>query len=140
MRHYGSCKNSRCNSDRRQQKLLLYSRFTGCQRNGALRCCNLSQKKKERQIIVVTHNANVVLGADAEEIIIANQAGSKSENKENRFEYRSGSIENDMAIYASDGRTIENGILNSQGIQQHICDILEGGERAFELRKNKYHI
>lgn len=27
------------------------------------------------------------------------------------------------------------GILNSQGIQQHICDILEGGERAFELRK-----
>lgn len=97
-------------------------------------------KKKERQIIVVTHNANVVLGADAEEIIIANQAGSKSENKEKRFEYRSGSIENDLPVYASDGTTIENGILNSQGIQQHICDILEGGEIAFEKRKNKYRI
>lgn len=26
------------------------------------------------------------------------------------------------------------------GIQQHICDILEGGIPAFEKRKNKYHI
>lgn len=44
-----------------------------------------------------------------------------------------------MPVYTDDG-TIEQGILNSQGIQQHICDILEGGESAFELRKNKYHI
>ena len=42
----------------------------------------IRRKKKERQIIVVTHNANVVIGADAEEIIIANQTRSKSENKE----------------------------------------------------------
>lgn len=99
----------------------------------------IRRKKKERQIIVVTHNANVVLGADAEEIIIANQAGSKSENKEKRFEYRSGAIENDNPVYAMDG-SIESGILNSKGIQQHICDILEGGEIAFEKRKNKYRI
>ena len=100
----------------------------------------MRHKKKERQIIVVTHNANVVLGADAEEIIIANQAGSKSENREKRFEYRSGAIENDLPVFAEDGTTIEYGILNSQGIQQHICDILEGGEIAFEKRKNKYRI
>lgn len=99
----------------------------------------IRKKKKERQIIVVTHNANVVLGADAEEIIIANQTGSKSENKEKRFEYRSGSIENDNPVWAIDG-SIEPGILNSKGIQQHICDILEGGEIAFEKRKNKYRI
>ena len=99
----------------------------------------IRRKKKERQIIVVTHNANVVLGADAEEIIIANQAGSKSENKDKRFEYRSGAIENDAPVFAEDG-TIQAGILNSQGIQQHICDILEGGEIAFEKRKNKYRI
>ena len=99
----------------------------------------IRKKKKERQIIVVTHNANVVLGADAEEIIIANQTGSKSENKEKRFEYRSGSIENDNPVLAIDG-SIEPGILNSKGIQQHICDILEGGEIAFEKRKNKYRI
>lgn len=99
----------------------------------------IRRKKKERQIIVVTHNANVVLGADAEEIIIANQTGSKSENKEKRFEYRSGAIENDSPVLATDG-SIETGILNSKGIQQHICDILEGGEIAFEKRKNKYRI
>lgn len=99
----------------------------------------IRRKKKERQIIVVTHNANVVLGADAEEIIIANQTGSKSENKEKRFEYRSGAIENDNPVFATDG-SIEAGILNSKGIQQHICDILEGGEIAFEKRKNKYRI
>jgi len=99
----------------------------------------IRRKKKERQIIVVTHNANVVLGADAEEIIIANQTGSKSENKEKRFEYRSGAIENDKPIFDAVGN-IESGILNSKGIQQHICDILEGGEIAFEKRKNKYRI
>ena len=99
----------------------------------------IRRKKKERQIIVVTHNANVVLGADAEEIIIANQTGSKSENKEKRFEYRSGAIENDKPVFDTDGN-VEVGILNSKGIQQHICDILEGGEIAFEKRKNKYRI
>ena len=99
----------------------------------------IKKKKKDRQIIIVTHNANVVLGADAEEVIVANQKGSNVPNKKFRFEYRSGAIENNMPVYTDDG-TIEQGILNSQGIQQHICDILEGGESAFELRKNKYHI
>ena len=99
----------------------------------------IKKKKKDRQIIIVTHNANVVLGADAEEVIVANQQGSNVPNKKFRFEYRSGAIENNMPVYTDDG-TIEQGILNSRGIQQHICDILEGGESAFELRKNKYHI
>ena len=36
-----------------------------------------------------------MIGADAEEIIIANQTRSKSENKEKRVEYWSRSIEND---------------------------------------------
>ena len=99
----------------------------------------IRRKKKERQIIVVTHNANVVLGADAEEIIIANQTGSKSENKEKRFEYRSGAIENDNPVFDTDGN-VEVGILNSKGIQQHICDILEGGEIAVKKGNNKDRI
>ncbi|QQR06360.1 TrlF family AAA-like ATPase [Flavonifractor plautii] len=99
----------------------------------------IKRKKKDRQIIIVTHNANVVLGSDAEEVIVANQQGSNVPNKQYRFEYRSGAIENNRPLYTVDG-DVELGILNSQGIQQHICDILEGGERAFELRKNKYHI
>lgn len=99
----------------------------------------IKRKKKDRQIIIVTHNANVVLGSDAEEVIVANQQGSNVPNKQYRFEYRSGAIENDQPLYDMDGEIVQ-GILNVQGIQQHICDILEGGERAFELRKNKYHI
>jgi hypothetical protein len=99
----------------------------------------IKRKKVNRQIIVVTHNANIVVGADAEEVIVANQDGIDSEKKSRRFEYRSGSIENNYPVIKPDGTT-ENGILNKQGIQQHICDILEGGIKAFEKRKNKYHI
>ena len=99
----------------------------------------VKKKKKDRQIIVVTHNANVVLGADADEIIVANQNGNNCPNKNYRFEYRTGAIEDDKPVYKED-KTPEDGILNKNGIQQHICDILEGGERAFELRKHKYHI
>ena len=96
-------------------------------------------RKVKRQIIVVTHNANIVLSADAEEVIVANQEVIDSEKKARRFEYRSGSIENDSPLYKPDGITIEDGVLNKRGIQQHICDILEGGITAFEKRKNKYH-
>lgn len=99
----------------------------------------IKSKKTVRQIIVVTHNANIVVGADAEEVIIANQNGKDSQNKVKKFEYRSGSIENDIPVFKADG-TCESGILNKQGIQQHICSILEGGEEAFEKRKEKYHI
>jgi DNA repair exonuclease SbcCD ATPase subunit len=97
----------------------------------------IKRKKVNRQIIVVTHNANIVIGADAELVIVANQDGIDAENKSRRFEYRSGSIENDYPVYKTDG-TKEKGVLNQQGIQQHICDILEGGVKAFEKRKNKY--
>lgn len=99
----------------------------------------IKEKKLERQIIIVTHNANVVLGGDAEEIIVANQAGNNSPNRKYRFEYCSGSIENNIPIFNASGDIVP-GILNQQGIQQHICDILEGGEKAFDLRKNKYRI
>ncbi|MDF9408243.1 MAG: hypothetical protein A4E52_00129 [Pelotomaculum sp. PtaB.Bin013] len=99
----------------------------------------IKEKKKERQIIAVTHNANIVLGSDAEEIIVANQRGKNSPNKAFRFEYRSGAIEDDLPILNSRNQ-VDDGILNQQGIQQHICDILEGGEKAFDLRKNKYRI
>ena len=97
----------------------------------------IKKKKKERQIIVVTHNANVVLGADAEEIIIANQDGIGTENAEKRFEYRSGAIENDVTLIDMNENLLK-GILNQSGIQTQICDILEGGRLAFKLRQNKY--
>lgn len=97
----------------------------------------LKDKKHERQIIVVTHNANVVVGADAEEVIIANQSGKEAENYSKRFEYRCGAIENVSPVWEPDG-TVRRGVLNEKGIQEQICDILEGGKDAFEKRANKY--
>jgi hypothetical protein len=96
----------------------------------------IKKKKKERQIILVTHNANIVLGCDAEEVIIANQEGKNAANHSKRFEYRSGSIENNEKIYES-GK-IKKGILNEKGIQEQICEILEGGPDAFKIREQKY--
>ena len=97
-----------------------------------------TKKNDNYKILIVTHNANVVLGGDAEEIIVANQDGNNSPNAKFRFEYRSGSIENDTPILNLNGE--KQGVLNEKGIQQHICDVLEGGERAFDLRKRKYRI
>ncbi len=91
----------------------------------------LKEKKKKRQIIVATHNANVVVGADAENVIIANQDGIKTKNMNGRkFDYKNGGLENKV----KKGETI----LENKDIQEHVCEILEGGKEAFELRKNKY--
>ena len=68
--------------------------------------------KKYRQIVIVSHNANLVVNADAEQVIIAY-------NKEEKLSYRSGAIENPFII-------------------DSVCKVLEGGKEAFEKRKNKY--
>ena len=98
----------------------------------------IKEKKVDRQIITVTHNANIVLGGDAELVIVANQKGKNAPNKQYRFEYRGGSIEDNNPVIEENGEVIP-GILNSKGIQEHICEILEGGEQAFALRQHKYH-
>ena len=96
----------------------------------------IRSKKKERQIILVTHNPNIVVGADAEEIIIANQNGKNSPNRDSiKFEYVSGSIENRKA---KDINGTDSPILQRCGIREHVCDILEGGEIAFKHREHKY--
>lgn len=69
--------------------------------------------KEKRQIIIVTHNANLVVNGDSEQIIIANY------NNENIDHNLSGSIEN-------------------EAIREKIANILEGGYEAFEKREKKY--
>lgn len=55
----------------------------------------IREKKKERQIILVTHNPNIVVGADSEEVIVANQNGKNAPNDGGiKFQYVSGSLEN----------------------------------------------
>ncbi|WP_369691834.1 TrlF family AAA-like ATPase [Selenomonas ruminantium] len=90
-------------------------------------------KKAHRQMILVTHNPNVVVAADSEEIIVSNQDGINSKNQDDiKFEYRSGAMEN---TYEQDKT---KSVLISQGIRQHVCDLLEGGDIAFKQRENKY--
>ncbi|MEZ5935933.1 MAG: hypothetical protein R3F54_29275 [Alphaproteobacteria bacterium] len=94
----------------------------------------LKRKKNDRQIIVVTHNPNVVVGADSEHVIVANQSGQES-NKDNRkfhFEYIYGGLENSFENIASPY------ILERQGIREHVCEILDGGEAAFGRREKLY--
>ena len=94
----------------------------------------IKKKKKERQIILVTHNSNVVVSADAENVIVANQEGTDSHNRDGfRFQYVNGSLE-----FTSPKKKEENVVLFSQGIREHVCDILEGGKTAFEKRELKY--
>ena len=94
----------------------------------------IKRKKRERQIILVTHNSNVVVSADAENVIVANQNGTDSPNWGGfKFQYIHGALENTKCKDKTDSQ-----ILSSQGIREHICDILEGGREAFKKREQKY--
>ncbi len=74
--------------------------------------------KQYRQVIIVTHNANLVVNCDAEQVIIAT-------NNDEVISYRSGALE-----YG------DHGAQNS--MRKAICDVLEGGRHAFEAREQKY--
>lgn len=76
--------------------------------------------KKYRQVIIVTHNANLVINSDSEQVIVANYDGS---------------------IISYEVGAIEDGDIKLQdGIRHHICSILEGGHVAFSVREKKYGI
>lgn len=68
--------------------------------------------KKYRQVIIVSHNANLVVNADSEQVIVAH-------NEEGRLTYECGSLENPI-------------------INKAVCKILEGGKAAFEKREQRY--
>ncbi|HCO67664.1 MAG TPA: hypothetical protein DIT04_07920, partial [Dysgonomonas sp.] len=95
----------------------------------------LRNKKIERQIIIVTHNANIVVNADSENVIVANQKGQNNEKSSSsfKFDYINGPIENSFDKLES-----ETDVLKSMGIRQHIADIVEGGKDAFMMRERKY--
>lgn len=78
------------------------------------------EAKKRRQIIIVTHNANLVVNTDAEQVIVAN-CGPHRVGQLPQITYESGSLEN-------------------QAIQKQVCEILEGGERAFRERARRLRL
>lgn len=96
----------------------------------------LVKRKTERQILMVSHNANLVVGADSEQIIVANRNGDDRRNRDGRtFDYLCGSLEHSS-------RKTENGqyVLESCGIREHTCEILDGGAEAFQKRRDKYKL
>ncbi|MEI4520068.1 TrlF family AAA-like ATPase [Pseudomonas sp. CCNWLW23] len=76
--------------------------------------------KKYRQVIIVTHNANLVVNSDAEQVIVASNDGEL-------ISYSSGALE-------------DGDVKSEHGIRSKVCSILEGGHRAFEKREQKYGI
>jgi ABC-type lipoprotein export system ATPase subunit len=70
--------------------------------------------KQYRQIIIVTHNANLVVNTDSEQVIVAN-------NLDESLQYESGALEDESII-------------------EHVCRILEGGKDAFMQRESRYKL
>lgn len=75
---------------------------------------DLRAAKSKRQLIVATHNANLPVNADAEQI---------------------------YALEARDGRgkALSIGGLDRKNVAQAVLDIMEGSEQAFKRRSEKYH-
>lgn len=85
------------------------------------------EAKKRRQIIVITHNPNLVVNTDADQIIVA-QSQSDDALEIRSITYKSGAIENTFAY----------GHPQHPGIKELCCDILEGGTEAFSMRDRRY--
>lgn len=95
----------------------------------------LAERKRERQIIMVTHDANLVVGADAEAVVIANRHGEDRPNAGAlEFDYRTGALEDLEADPHSEAT------LSRVGIRDHCCEILDGGVEAFSKRRSKYRL
>jgi ABC-type cobalamin/Fe3+-siderophores transport system ATPase subunit len=70
--------------------------------------------KQKRQVIIVTHNPNIAVACDAEQIICC-----QMDKNTHSIKYISGAIEDDT-------------------IKKCVVDILEGTMPAFDLRRRKY--
>jgi len=76
--------------------------------------------KAKRQVIMVTHNANLVINTDADQIIVA-EAGPHPSGGLPPISYVAGGLEN-------------------AAIRKAVCDILEGGEAAFRERARRLRV
>ena len=74
----------------------------------------LAALKEKRQIIVCTHNPNIVVSGDAEQVIVLHAISDRKAKVE-----KQGSIDNDDIV-------------------QSVIDIMEGGRDAFRVRQKRY--
>lgn len=78
------------------------------------------EAKVRRQIIIVTHNANLVVNTDADQVIVA----SRGEHRQGR-----------LPILTYHGGGLEN-----PAVRKAVCEILEGGEAAFRERARRLRV
>lgn len=76
--------------------------------------------KAKRQVIMVTHNANLVINTDADQIIVA-KSGPNTPGGLPPISYVSGGLEN-------------------AGVRKAVCEILEGGDTAFKERARRLRV
>lgn len=76
--------------------------------------------KQRRQIIIVTHNPNLIVNTDVEQVIVA-KCGPMRKGALPNITYTSGSLEDPQ-------------------IRKHVCEILEGGETAFLERAKRLRV
>ena len=86
----------------------------------------IRKAKKRRQIILITHNPNLVVATDAEQIIIAT-AERPSTQPYPCLRYDAGGLEHSVSG-------------NDLGVREAVCLLLEGGEDAFRARENRYSL
>ena len=73
---------------------------------------------KRRQVIMVTHNANLVVNTDSDQVIVAGAERTSPEALP-RLSYVAGGLED-------------------RRIREHVCRLLEGGAQAFKKREERY--
>ena len=75
----------------------------------------LRETKTKRQVIVVTHNANIVVNGDAEMVLPLEFVRGRTSVK-------------------------QSASIQEKEVRKSICNILEGGEKAFEQRYKRIHL
>lgn len=75
----------------------------------------LREIKQKRQVIVVTHNANIVVNGDSENVIA-------------------------LDIRRGQTQIVAQGCLQESSIRDEICRVMEGGKEAFDLRYKRINV
>ncbi len=78
---------------------------------------NIWGAKKKRQLIFTSHNANLVVNGDAELVVCCDYRESDNQTR---------------------GTIKAEGAIDFKNVRDEITSVMEGGEKAFILRKNKY--
>lgn len=90
----------------------------------------LRELRQTRQVLVVTHNANLVVGGDADQIIVAER--KQSDHGGYLLNYEAGPFE---IVENSEGSGS-----GSELIRDRVCSLLDGGVPAMERRLERYQL